>query len=462
MSLATEYPDIAAEWHPFLNGTRTPDQVASHSHAKAFWWIKHNDLESGTEFEFVWEACIGNRVNGRGCPYLSGKAVWKGYNDLQTCCPELSKEWHPIKNGDLTPDRVYYKTSKKVWWQIEYWSENNQKWFTMEWEAAVNKRSIDKQGCPFLTGHRVLVGFNDLQSQYPEIAAQWHYEKNNGLTPEMVTAFSNVLVWWRFPYDDPISGRHFDFEWQAHINGRVRNDSGCPYLTDNAVWPGFNDLLSHYPNIALQWNYEKNGQLRPEEVHYSSTKKVWWMYPYDDPVTGKHFIFEWQSSVCNRTTKGSGCPQLSGKIVEAGFNDLLSQFPEVAAEWHPTKNGELRPDNVSCFTSLPVWWYMEYEEPDTGKHFAFEWKTAICNRTFGGTGCPFLCGVAVFPGFNDLASKDSELAADWAYEKNGRKRPESVHYNSTKKYWWRCPKCNKLWRARIDSRRNGSSCPRCG
>ena len=34
---------------------------------------------------------------------------------------------------------------------------------------------------------------------------------------------------------------------------------------------------------------------------------------------------------------------LMGKVF-FGYNDLLTQNPELATEWHPTKNGELKPD----------------------------------------------------------------------------------------------------------------------
>lgn len=52
-------------------------------------------------------------------------------------------------------------------------------------------------GCPVCAGKAVEPGFNDLAHGFPEVAAQWDTEKNNGLTPEQVTLFSNRVVWWR-------------------------------------------------------------------------------------------------------------------------------------------------------------------------------------------------------------------------------------------------------------------------
>ena len=87
----------------------------------------------------------------------------------------------------------------------------------------------------------------------PGLAAQWHPTKNGGLTPYDVTAGSRTKVWWLLPYDDPKTGKHFDFEWQAKIYNRT-NGSGCPYLAGKAAWRGFNDLATTYPDLAKEWH----------------------------------------------------------------------------------------------------------------------------------------------------------------------------------------------------------------
>lgn len=64
----------------------------------------------------------------------------------------------------------------------------------------------------------------------PELAKEWHPTKNGALKPTDVTADSNRKVWWLLPYDDPKTGKHFDFEWEATINHR-NNGAGCPFLS---------------------------------------------------------------------------------------------------------------------------------------------------------------------------------------------------------------------------------------
>ena len=50
--------------------------------------------------------------------------------------------------------------------------------------------------------------------EYPILAQQWHSTNNGELTPWKVTSGSGIEVWWCMPYDDPETGKFFDFEWQ--------------------------------------------------------------------------------------------------------------------------------------------------------------------------------------------------------------------------------------------------------
>ena len=68
---------------------------------------------------------------------------------------------------------------------------------------------------------------------------------------------------------------------------------------------------------------------------------------------------------------------------------MATTYPELAKEWHPTKNGSLNPCDVTYGSEKKVWWYLPYDDPKTGKHYDFEWKAIIYART-SGAGCPFL------------------------------------------------------------------------
>ena len=104
---------------------------------------------------------------------------------------------------------------------------------------------------------------------------------------------SGKKVWWK------CSKGH---EWQAIIQGRNKGAS-CPYCAGQKVAKGSNDFATINPQLASEWNYEKNGDLRPEDFAVASNKKIWW-------VCNKGH--EWQATINNRNN-GTGCPYCSNK-----------------------------------------------------------------------------------------------------------------------------------------------------
>ena len=95
------------------------------------------------------------------------------------------------------------------------------------------------------------------------------------------------------------------------------------------------------PGLAAQWHPTKNGELTPEIITAGSGRKIWWLCKEGH---------EWQAAVVGRNS-GSGCPYCSGNKVLKGYNDLAIVNPALAAEWHPTKNGDLMPDMVTAGSS---------------------------------------------------------------------------------------------------------------
>lgn len=373
-TLASKYPSIAEQWHPTLNGDVTPHDIKPNTKVKYYWLLPYDDEKTGKHFDFAWKASPNERVNGTGCPYLAGKAVWIGYNDLATTHPHLIQEWHPWRNGDLTPTDVSRGKRLKVWWYLPY-DDPVLGHYDFEWQAWIADRAKGA-GCPFLTGNAVWPGFNDLATRALWMAKQWHPTKNGDLKPTDITCNHHKKVWWLYPYDNPVLG-HFNFEWKASPNTRM-TEPGCPFLEGNGVWPGYNDLLTRYPLVASQFHPTKNGKISPGEISFASNKTYWWFLPYDDPVLG-HYDFEWKAKVVNRTLLGEGCPYIGNDKVRKGYNDLLSRMPHIAREWHDTKNRRLRPDEVYTESTKKVWWRCSC--------CGHEWFGSIRGRTVNGTGC---------------------------------------------------------------------------
>lgn len=132
---------------------------------------------------------------------------------------------------------------------------------------------------------------------------------------------------------------------------------------------------------------------------------------------------------------------------------LYTLYPELAKEWHPTKNGNLTPKMVTKKSTANVWWI------DSHGH---EWQAKVHSRTRG-SGCPYCCQPAkkLLSGFNDLATRNPELATEWDFHKNSTS-PSNVLSGSAKKFWWICPMCKKNYLASPANRIHGTGCPECG
>ncbi|SCX09669.1 Probable Zinc-ribbon domain-containing protein [Lachnospiraceae bacterium YSD2013] len=139
--------------------------------------------------------------------------------------------------------------------------------------------------------------------------------------------------------------------------------------TYNRVKSGINDLLSQFPEIAAEWNYEKNSPLTPDNITKASKQKVWWT------CENGH---DYEQHVDKRTLRGYNCPICSGKKTVAGINDFAIVYPDIAAEWHPTKNGDKKPSMYSPKNGYRAWWQCKYNH---------EWQATIHDRS-SGTGCP--------------------------------------------------------------------------
>ena len=452
--LATVDPELAKQWHPYRNGDLKPTDVTAGSSKKVWWILPYDDSNTGRHFDFEWQASIFNRRKGQGCPYLSGRAVWPGFNDLQTVNPELAKEWHSIRNENMKPSDVTGTSGKKVWWRVPCVDPKTGEHFDYEWKAAIEKRAKGT-GAPFLSGKGVISGVNDLATINPKLALEWHPSKNGDLKPSDVTAHSSRSVWWMYPYDDPKTGKHFDFTWKETVDKRM-SGNGCPFLSGKRIWKGFNDLESLNPEVASQWDSDANNPYSLSEVFAYSNKKYSWVYDFDDPVTGKHFRFKWKATAASRMKNG-GCPFLSGNRVWPGYNDLKTLNPELALQWDYEENDDRRPEQFTPKSRERVSWVYSYNDPNTGKHYDFRWKARICDRNED-IGCPFLSGNAVWSGFNDLRTTHPELAMEWDYEKNNKLTPEKVSAGSNLKVWWICPECGKSWRCQISHRVNGQNC----
>ena len=198
---------------------------------------------------------------------------------MNTTNPELVPEWHPTKNKNITPEMISANTHKKFWWICNKGHE---------WEAQPHNR-IEGTGCPYCSGRVAIEGENDFSTLYPHLAREWHPTLNKIKASEIMPTSHNK-VWW-------ICDK--GHEWQTWIYARV-NGNGCPYCAGFKPIIGKTDLATLMPQIAEEWNYEKNRGKTPLMFTKYSNRKVWWKC---------NLGHEWRTAISTRTTLGMGCPE---------------------------------------------------------------------------------------------------------------------------------------------------------
>ena len=265
-SLASKAPHLSEEWHKSKNSLTSHE--VSYSSNKKFWWI----CKKGHE----WQAVVGNRYRGTGCPICSGRRLSQE-NNLAVKCPHLLKEWHPTKNADLSPFDVTPRGKDIIWWQCKKGHE---------WQAKSGNRYMGT-GCPYCAGKIVSPEYN-LAIKSPRLAQEWHPEKNNPLTPFEITPKTPKIIWWLCEKGH---------EWQACVGDRFKG-SDCPYCAEKKASSEYNLAIKH-PHLISEWHTEKNKPLTPESVTPGSKKRVWWQCRWNH---------EWEAAVYTRAA-GHNCPK---------------------------------------------------------------------------------------------------------------------------------------------------------
>lgn len=333
----------------------------------------------------------------------------------------------------------------------------------------------------------------------PELVAQLHPARNQGLDLRSLSAGSGRRLWWRC---------HHGHEWQAPVDRR-KAGSGCPYCA--GLYPTPETCLAAIaPTIAAQWHPTRNGARQPENTMPGSDRPAWWLCPHGH---------EWQAPPQARVSRGSGCPYCSGRLTPPE-RSLLALNPEIAAELHPTLNGSLNAVVISPGSSRRVWWRcakghewqatvktrvkvrtkcprcaapgrrgvllaeasprligewvaaLNNGPADTvtaGSHKrcwwrcdtdpSHLWRATVRNRVRAGSGCPYCAGKRA-TAETSLAAVSPELAGEWHPDRNGDLSPTDVLPQSNRVVWWRCAHGHQ-WNARVANRSRGSACPHC-
>lgn len=470
---------LMAEWNWEKNNELGfyPDQITLGSKKKA-WWRCNKGHE--------WPAAVNTRAKGRNCPYCVGKYAITGENDLQTLRPDLMEEWDWEKNSDfgLDPSKLKITSNVRVWWRYKDLGHS--------YDTMLSSRTHMNSGCPYCNGHRILTGYNDLQTLHPDIIREWDFDKNIDIDPSVLAPMTHKKVWWLC---------NLNHSYFMSVDSKVAGH-GCPYCSNNKVWAGFNDLATTHPWILDEWDYDKNTIL-PTEISAGSHIKTWWKCKYEH---------SWNATVKNRTN-GAGCPECQkskmtsfpersiyfytkcyfDNVIWSYSNDIFNKMEldifipslKIGIEydgeaWHKDVKRDLKKDKICEESNIRLIRIREPKCPIYDSSCEFIYLSNLGQAELENAIYKILNILGISnPDINinrdtnkiedvirhyivehSILSKRPELADEWHPTKNGNLKPEYITYGSHKKIWWVCKEGHE-WCAIAKDRSRGINCPVC-
>lgn len=411
-SLSSSHPDIAINWHPTLNNSYIPEMFTKGSRFKANWKCARCGYE--------WQQKINGYTGCKSCKHTQKLK----YNNLADNHPKLMKEWDYSKNKALNPNTTLQSSTLLASWACGVCN--------YKWNARINNRTKLGRGCPCCAGKVVIAGKNDLKTTAPQIAKEWNYKKNGNLSPVDVSKGLAKKVWWTCPYGHDYkasilhrghgancpecnSGRQTSFaeqatyfyvkqlypdavnRFKADFLGRMELDIYIPSIKyaieyDGEAWHNQNTLKREQKKYAICKNAGiKLIRLREEMPAIGSD--IADVILHADRLYKPKILEKVIYEILRRLNFSAAWLSLSNIDVniERDYtniqkyrcnikdNSLATKHPEIAKQWHDTKNGDLTPLQYHPGSSAKVWWIC--------LQCKNEYKASIGHRV-NGTGCP--------------------------------------------------------------------------
>ena len=266
--------------------------------------------------------------------------------DLSNLSPRLQQQFDHVQNAHLGNIVIAKFSAIQVAWICDQCpSDYPHKWF-----QAPQRRTAN-DGCPFCSGRRACK-HNSLATKSPAAAASWDYSANEG-TPDDYTAGSNYRATWNC--------QDCGLSWQAVINKRALNGTGCPHCYElrrgrkadgsRTSHPTLRGASGDHPLMA-EWDKDANEKagLYPENIKLRSHIQVNWICR-KCPLGLLHL---YKAMPNDRTLKCSGCPYCDAQKA-CKCNSLQTHFPDLVEEWDFDRNKDA-PGNYTARSHAEVWW----------------------------------------------------------------------------------------------------------
>ena len=364
-------------------------------------------------------------------------------SSLADCFPESILEWH--ERNRYSAEHFGPNSHRKVWWRCSACRH--------EFEARIGDRTQKRTPgdelakCPACRGRDVHIdGRNSLHSQFPQLSAEFDLEANAPHTPRGLATGSRQRVTWRCSM--------CSHTWLQRVAVRTRQGTGCPACSNHELHvDGRNSLQQVHHLAATMFHPTKNSPLTVHTVVGAGGKRYWWLHK----ECGNEFSAVLSAVIRSLDSGSSACGYCSkGYLHSDGRNSLSIEFPDLAREWHPVRNGSILPSNVPSGSGRRRWWKCS--------ECGHEWRAQPYKRTVEGQNCARCApgGEGVRPdGLNSLLHNFPELSREWHPTRNAL-RPSDVRPGSSFDAYWCCTECDWVWRQKVNVRTGqGVGCPKC-
>lgn len=287
--LTTAFPSIAAE---YSESNSTPLSEVTASSGRQYIW-------TCTTYGHEWGGMsVGQRTQqGQGCPYCSNRRLLAGFNDIQSRYPDLiAASWDWSRNA-IQPSETYGRANEKFFWLC---SRGHSHYRDLRHEL--------EYGCGICSRHTIIAGVNDAwTAASKDIRSEW---STNNVRP--LSGFSPNS---HYPGLWICSSGH---EYSASIGRRFEGEGRCPICINRKLLQGFNDLASKGPELALEFDSEKNG-CEPSEVIFGSAGKFWWRCK-------TNLDHSWRAALSTRLSQNTQCPLCRASLFEASVFSFIESF----------------------------------------------------------------------------------------------------------------------------------------
>jgi len=325
MYLTETHPHLIKEFICEKNFGIDPCKLKPNSN-KRVWWR--------CEFGHEYATKVGHRTaSGSNCPYCSGRKLTPE-KSLAACNPTLAAEFHPLKNGALTPSDIFNSSGKSYMWRCAVNHEH-------EWKASVDNRQKGK-GCPYCSGKKVLPQ-DSFAKKHPDLLEEWDHDLNK-VDPLTLAVKSNLKVWWK------CKSKSYH-RWPTTIARRT-NGTGCPYCKGQKLHE--NDSAFHAISklLIIEFDQTLNPLIDLKKINVKFPTALVWKCA----ANTNHK--PWKACISSRVEGRNNCPECNPHMTKNYKDSLAYRYPEIAEEWHP--DNIYTPSQVSPGSGKMVKWICLY------------------------------------------------------------------------------------------------------